>query len=73
MENPRRHILHLAPWMPDCKTPLICTYHFVDQIMSPTITQTYAHIFIKYSKIFVQEQMFKRNWSSPNAVGVNIK
>jgi len=42
--------------------------------MSPTITQTYAHIFIKYSKISVQEQMFiKRNWSSPDAEGVNIK
>ena len=60
--------------MSDCKTPLICTYHFVDQIMSPTITQTYAHIFIKYSKISVQEQMFiKINWLSPDAEGVNIK
>jgi len=59
--------------MPGCKTPLICTYHFADQIMSATITQTYAHISIKYSKIFVQEQMFiKRNWSSPDAEGVNI-
>jgi hypothetical protein len=60
--------------MPDCKSPLIYTYHFADQKMSPTITQTYAHIFFKYSKIFVQEQMFiKRNWSSPDAEGVNIK
>jgi hypothetical protein len=60
--------------MSDCKTPLICTYHFADQIMSPTITQRYAHIIIKYSKIIVQKQMLiKRNYQTPEADGVNIK
>jgi dTDP-4-dehydrorhamnose reductase len=60
--------------MPDCNIRLIYTYHIADQIMSPTITQTYAHIIIKYSKINVQKQMLiKTNYQTPEADGVNIK